>query len=92
MENVFVAYLMVKCCTQFPGEVLPIQKDSPTPTRGGVRFPFLGVIFVDDIILLVAIEQVDNVASRDRETQICVQTSQLGNLRAANRKNRMRWA
>src|SRR6266487_1694536 len=35
-------YLMTKFWTQFPGVVLPIQNDSPTPTMGGLESHFFG--------------------------------------------------
>src|ERR1051326_1642826 len=48
--------------------------------EGRIGFPFLRVVFVDDVLLVIAIEQVDHIAFADRKAKVGMEPTGLGNL------------
>ena len=53
---------------------------------GRIGIPLVSIVFVNHILLVVAIEQVDHVAFVNRKAEVGMQSSRLGNLRAVDRK------
>src|SRR5438132_12013586 len=45
--------------------------------QGWIGIPFFGIVFVNHIVLAIAVEQVDHVAFADREAEIVMQPSWL---------------